>query len=86
MDENTQKLTLVNREHLQLTGVTEVVSFDENTVVLCTCLGTLIVEGQNLQLKALSLEGGQVQVNGSIASLSYEETRPAGSWLSRFFQ
>jgi len=57
------KLQLVERQQLTMTGVTEVVSFDDATVVLQTSLGTLVVQGQELQLKNLSLEGGQVSVS-----------------------
>lgn len=76
------KLTLNERRTLSMTGVTEVVNFDESTVVLRTQLGTLIIHGQSLQLKTLSPEGGHVEVEGSIAVLHYEEPRAAG-WLRR---
>ena len=74
------KLTLNQREDLTLTGVTEVVSFDDTTVFLKTHLGTLPVQGQELVLKTLSVEGGQVAVSGHVSSLFYEEPRPAGFW------
>lgn len=74
------KLQLNKRQQLTMTGVTEVVSFDETTVVLQTGLGTLMVHGQNLQLKTLSLEGGQVAVDGSVSALIYEEPRQSGGW------
>ena len=74
------KLTLNQREELNLTGVTEVVSFDDTAVILKTNLGTLTVQGQNLVLKTLCVEGGQVAVSGHISSLYYEEPRPAGFW------
>lgn len=77
------KLQLNERRQLTMSGVTEVVSFDENTVVLQTALGTLIVQGSQLQLKTLSLEGGQVAVDGNISALAYEEPREKG-WR-RFF-
>jgi len=51
-------------------------------VVLKTALGTLTVQGTQLQLKQLSPEGGTVAVEGEISALSYENTR-SGSWLSR---
>ena len=79
------KLNLNERSQLTMTGVTEVVSFDENTVVLQTSLGLLIVQGDRLQLKTLSLEGGQVAVDGHITALSYEEPRQSGSWRRRLF-
>ena len=77
------KLQLTERKTLTMTGVTEVVSFDETAVVLQTSLGLLIVQGQQLQLKNLSLEGGQVAVEGAISALSYEEPRQGG-WRRLF--
>ena len=77
------KLTLNERKTLTMNGVSEVVSFDEDCVVLRTELGTLVVQGQQLQLKALSLEGGQVAVEGCVAALIYEEPRRRRGWLRR---
>lgn len=77
------KLQMNERKSLTMTGVTEVVSFDESTVVLQTSLGLLIVQGQQLQLKNLSLDGGQVAVEGNISALSYEEPRQGG-WRRLF--
>lgn len=76
------KLTLNDRKNLTLTGVTEVVSFDDTAIILHTQLGTLEVQGENLQLKTLSLEGGQVVVDGHISALIYEEPRQvySGFW------
>ncbi len=76
-------LSLKERRDLTMTGVTEVVSFEETGVVLRTALGTLMVQGSGLQLKTLSLDGGQVAVEGSISALVYEEPRPGGwrRWL-----
>ena len=77
------KLQMSERKNLTMTGVTEVVSFDEGCVVLQTSLGLLVVQGQQLQLKNLSLEGGQVAVDGSISALIYEEPR-LGGWRRLF--
>lgn len=77
-------LTLKDRKNLTMTGVTEVVSFDDTTVVLRTQLGALQIHGQQLQLKNLSLDGGQVAVDGTVSALIYEERRPEG-WLRRLF-
>ncbi len=79
------KLTLDQRNSLTMTGVTEVVSFDENAVIVCTDLGRLTVQGQQLQLKTLSVEGGQIAVEGNIAALQYEEPRQKGGWVHRLF-
>ena len=74
------KLCLNERKELTMIGATEVISFDDSSVVLRTCLGTLVVQGQELQLKTLSLEGGQVAVEGSISALIYEESRQGSRW------
>jgi len=78
-------LTLKERKMLTMTGVTEVVSFEDSAVSLRTELGDLTVQGRDLQLKTLSVEGGQVEVTGNIASLVYEEPRQEGGWLRRLF-
>lgn len=77
-------LQLKERKNLTMSGVTEVVSFDETAVILQTAQGTLTVQGRDLQLKTLSLEGGQVAVEGSVSALIYEEPR-SGSWRQRLF-
>ena len=79
-DQFPHKLTLNERKNLTMTGVTEVVSFEESAVVLSTSLGLLTVQGQELKLKTLSLEGGQVAVEGKISALVYEEPREGGLW------
>lgn len=81
-EELPHDLILKGRQKLLVTGVTEVVSFDETAVVLQTGLGVLMVHGQGLQLKELSVEGGQTCVDGSISALVYEEPRQGG-WLRR---
>lgn len=77
------KLTLNERKQLTVSGVTEIVSFDETAVIARTDLGTLVVQGKDLQLKTLLPEGGQVMVAGHICALIYEEPRPAGSLWKR---
>ena len=67
------KLTLDDRNRLNLTGVTGIESFDETMVVLHTCRGTLVVRGSGLHLQLLSLDGGQVHVDGMVESLTYED-------------
>ena len=77
-------LTLMERKKLTMTGALEVVSFEDTAVVLRTDLGTLVVQGQDLQLK--TLDGGNVAVEGQITALAYEQTRTAGGWLSRLIR
>lgn len=79
------KLTLSERKKLTMTGVTEVVSFEEDAVILKTALGTLVIQGRDLQLKTLSLEGGQVDVEGTVSALVYQEPKHSGGVLRRLF-
>ena len=72
------KLQLSERNKLTMTGVTEVASFEESSVVLHTALGRLLVQGRELKLKTLSLDGGQVTVEGEVSALIYEEPRLPG--------
>lgn len=79
------KVTLNERKKLTVSGVTEVVSFEEDAVILKTALGTLAVQGRQLQLKTLSPEGGQVDVEGTVSALIYEEPKQTGGILRRLF-
>ena len=84
--EAPHKLTLDGRSRLNLTGVTEVESFDENMIVLHTTKGTLVIRGSGLHLQQLSLDGGQVHVDGTVDSMTYEEDiRDPGSFFARLF-
>lgn len=82
-DRLPHKLTLSKREQLTVTGVDEIIGFDENTVLLQTDLGTLQIHGQALQLKELSVDSGQMAVTGQISALIYEELRPRRGLFGR---
>ena len=73
---------MAGREDVNVTGVSQVVSFEEDTVLLRTNLGDLRIHGSGLELKDLTLEGGQAAISGRITALVYEEPREGG-WLSR---
>ena len=70
------KLLMDGRNRLNVSGVKDVESFDEVMVVLITVRGTLVVRGEGLHLKALSLESGEVAVDGLIDALTYEDETP----------
>ena len=63
-----------------MTGVTEVLSFDENVIALRTDLGILQIHGSQLQLKDLSREKGSMMVEGTVSALVYEQPRQGGFW------
>lgn len=78
--ESPHRLTLNERKALTMTGVTEVLSFDENAIALRTDLGILQIHGSELQLKALSQENGSMMVEGTVSALVYEQPRQGGFW------
>lgn len=78
--EPAHRLTLCERKTLTMTGVTEVLSFDENAIALRTDLGILQIHGQELQLKDLSQKDGSMMVEGTVSALVYEEPRQGGFW------
>ncbi len=80
------ELRLENRARLNVTGVREVESFDESAVVLHTAKGVLVIRGQSLHLQTLSIDGGQVAVDGTVDALVYEETQKQGGFFSRLFR
>ena len=76
------------RERLSVSGVEEVERFDENTIVMTTVRGTLVIQGENLHIEKLSLDGGDLKVEGDIDALSYEDSgrSSSGGLLSRLFR
>ena len=61
-----------NRSRLQVTGVADVESFNEQQIVLSTEGGYLCIDGEGLHLSKLNLDDGQVAVEGEILELEYE--------------
>ena len=66
-----QELRLINREKLTINEVSEVVRFDDTTVVLITKLGELTVEGNNIKISTLDTDTGIVSLDGNIDSMYY---------------
>lgn len=68
-----QNIVLENREKLNITGVLDVLSFDDQIVILETELGLLTVKGENLRINKLSLDTSEVTIDGTIFQLAYSE-------------
>ena len=83
-DQNTplpHKLTLDQRKKLNLTGAREVIHFDEELVELDTALGRLVIQGSGLRLKCLSLEDGNLMIQGNISGIVYDEPKQKRGFL-----
>ena len=82
------RVELDGRERLIVSGVDDVDRFDENEIVMSTSKGTLVVTGENLHIEKLSLDGGDLKVEGDIDALTYEESRRerSGGLLARLLR
>lgn len=69
------RLSLEERKKLNLTGAREVIHFDEELVELDTVLGSLVIQGSDLRLKCLSLEDGNLVIQGNISGILYDEPK-----------
>lgn len=85
-----QNLILENREKLSISGVLDVLSFDDQIVILETELGLLTVKGENLRINKLSLDTAEVIVDGEIYNLGYSEKdldkKTSGGILGKIFK
>jgi len=91
MTSNTmQNVILENREKLTISGVLDVLSFDDQIVIVETELGLLTVKGENLRINKLSLDTTEVIVEGTIFNLSYSEKnldkKSSGSFIGKIFK
>lgn len=85
-EKEEQKLKLVDRELMELSGVSEVIDFDETKVRLKTNLGNLIIEGSDLQMKHFDLDNQELIVQGYVRELKYDKMFKANSLLKRLFK
>lgn len=72
------KLNIVARKSATITGVNDVLSFDAGEVLLQTEQGILMIRGNELHVNRLTLEKGEVDIDGRIDSLTYSETASGG--------
>lgn len=77
-----------NRMQGSITGVTDVLSFDENAVILETEQGMLTIKGKELHIGKLMLDAGEVELDGNVDSIVYSGSSPArkGSLMKRMFR
>lgn len=80
-------LSLEERRKLTVSGVTDIVSFDEQTIVSETELGELTIKGEGLHIVRMSVDTGELTVEGEISALMYSEIQQtSGSFFSRLFK
>lgn len=70
----THKIAVYNRGTGMVSGVKEVISFDPDEIVLDTEQGVLMIRGEDLHVTRLTVEKGEVELNGSVNSFVYSDT------------
>lgn len=79
-------LSLEERKNLTVSGVTDIGSYDEQTVIAITELGELTIKGEGLHIIRMSVDTAELTVEGEISSLAYSEIQPSGGFFSRLFK
>lgn len=86
----SHKLEIDNRKRTTLTGIKDVVAFDIHQVLLESVMGMVLIKGTDLKVTRLSLEKGEVDVEGHVDSVTYSEVKAYGekgkSLIKRMFQ
>ena len=83
-----QNLILENREKLNVSGVNDVLSFDDEVVIMETELGLLTIKGENLKINKLNIDTSEVIVEGKISNLAYSDhqTKSEGGIFGKIFK
>jgi sporulation protein YabP len=83
-------VVMERREKIFITGVLDVASFDEDTAVAETEMGMLIIKGDGLHVNKLNLDNGELEIEGNVYSLSYEDignfSKGKSSFLNKIFK
>lgn len=69
-----QNIVLENREKLNVSGVKDVLSFDDQMIIVQTTLGLLTIKGENLRVNKLNIDTSDFSVDGKISSLTYSNS------------
>lgn len=92
-DENKQynnkahNIILENRKMVTISGVSDIDSFDEQAVIMFTDLGDLEIRGSNLHINKLSIETGEVNIEGDIMAMIYSDNvKTSGGFFSKIFK
>lgn len=84
------KISITNRKNCSVIGVTDVISFDLNQILLETEYGMLTIKGQDLHVGKLSVDKGELEVDGKIDSYVYSDvsgiSKKGESFLNRLFK
>lgn len=83
-----QNILVEDRNKVTITGVDQVESFNENTIVLKTIKGGMIIKGENLNVDKLNLDDGNVKISGIINGVNYvdKDSSQKGNIIGKIFK
>lgn len=80
-------ISLSDRRALSVSGVQDVDSFDETTIIIYTVQGELTVKGNDLHINRLNIESGDLTMEGTVESLTYTDVRErSGGFFGKLFR
>lgn len=89
-EKNKHNLKITDRKYMEITGVIDVISFDEEMIVAETELGVMILKGLNFHISKLNLDSGDLKIDGEIYNIIYENKdaygKPANGIFSKIFK
>ncbi len=88
MEEKKHSMIMKGREHLSATGIEDVDSFDDDRIVAYTCEGQMTVKGAELKINRLSVEDGELEIQGIIDNIEYQDSHKSsgGGIFSKIFK
>ena len=78
------RVVLDERQQIEISGVREILRFDETQVLLRTAKGPLLLGGEGLKLRTLTPEDGRVRIDGAVSALRYGQIQSGGFWKRLF--
>ncbi|MCG0277881.1 MAG: sporulation protein YabP [Thermanaeromonas sp.] len=87
MGEGQHRVEVTDRQNISVSGVVQVMGYDEEEIILETTRGILVLKGKNFNISSLSLENGTLEASGFLNSLDYREEGAAKkSFLRRILK
>lgn len=81
-------ININNRETMTITGVTDVITFNEDLVLLDTIMGAIHIKGKNMKVNKLNVDTGDMCIEGEVQSLAYttKESKNKESIIKKLFK
>lgn len=87
---HAHKVSMSNRSKLEMTGISDVISFDLTKVLLESDYGVITIKGQNLHVNRLSVEKGELDIDGTIQAMEYSDkdnfSKKGESWFGKLLK